>query len=385
MAQRGSSRWTRKRAGDQTGGKDKPKSDLVMPKLPPNGYPSEHPFNKDSFRYILAEPDPHAPYKQEYDDSNDLAGKPIPGWFFRKLVPSVVNIAMNDRAPQLKVSEDRLSFTGERGYCMGRATHGVNYGTYYYEITIADQPEGSHCRLGWSQELGNLQGPCGYDKFSYGWRSRKGTVFHESHGKHFSCEGFGVGDTLGFLIHLPEDPAPPELQDENDHGKSNKKSKTGAESSSTIREVVNRKDYVPPNYKDRPLVKFKSYLYFELKDEVSKVAKNLKPLIGSRIVCYKNGKEIGVAFRDIYAGTYFPCASLYKGITVTFNFGPNFKHPPDANSPVKSCPEIKEWKGVNELADEETIARVISDLMYFVDRRETLSDLLNNFGNVSHQ
>lgn len=39
-------------------------SDLVMPKLPPNGYPLEHPFNKDGFRYLLAEPDPHAPYKQ---------------------------------------------------------------------------------------------------------------------------------------------------------------------------------------------------------------------------------------------------------------------------------------------------------------------------------
>lgn len=35
-----------------------------MPKLPPNGYPLEHPFNKDGFRYLLAEPDPHAPYKQ---------------------------------------------------------------------------------------------------------------------------------------------------------------------------------------------------------------------------------------------------------------------------------------------------------------------------------
>ena len=35
-----------------------------MPKLPANGYPLEHPFNKDGFRYLLAEPDPHAPYKQ---------------------------------------------------------------------------------------------------------------------------------------------------------------------------------------------------------------------------------------------------------------------------------------------------------------------------------
>ena len=27
-------------------------------------------------------------------------------------------------APQLKLSDDRLSVTGEKGYCMLRATHG---------------------------------------------------------------------------------------------------------------------------------------------------------------------------------------------------------------------------------------------------------------------
>lgn len=33
-------------------------------KLPSHGYPTEHPFNKDGYRYILAEPDPHAPFRQ---------------------------------------------------------------------------------------------------------------------------------------------------------------------------------------------------------------------------------------------------------------------------------------------------------------------------------
>ena len=57
-------------------------------------------------------------------------------------------------------------------------------------------------RLGWSQSLGmsgqhegmigefpphvgNLQAPCGYDKLSYSWRSKFGTRFHQSHGKHY--------------------------------------------------------------------------------------------------------------------------------------------------------------------------------------------------------
>lgn len=44
-------------------------------------------------------------------------------------------------------------------------------------------PDGSACRIGWGQEYANLQSPLGYDKFGYSWRSRKGTKFHESHGK----------------------------------------------------------------------------------------------------------------------------------------------------------------------------------------------------------
>lgn len=60
---------------------------------------------------------------QEFDESSELAGKPIPGWLYRSLCPNSVLIALHDRAPQLRVSEDRLSVVGEKGYCMARATH----------------------------------------------------------------------------------------------------------------------------------------------------------------------------------------------------------------------------------------------------------------------
>lgn len=66
--------------------------------------------------------------------------------------------------------------------------------------------------------VGNLQAPCGYDKFSYSWRSRKGTRFHQSRGKHYTEEGYSTGDVLGFYIYLPdpEDPGkllPPNYKD----------------------------------------------------------------------------------------------------------------------------------------------------------------------------
>lgn len=38
--------------------------ELGAPKLPSHGYPLDHPFNKDGYRYLLAEPDPHAPFRQ---------------------------------------------------------------------------------------------------------------------------------------------------------------------------------------------------------------------------------------------------------------------------------------------------------------------------------
>lgn len=99
-------------------------ADLGMQKLPSHGYPLEHPYNKDGYRYILAEPDPHAPFRQEFDESSDWAGKPIPGWLYRSLSPSTVLLALHDRAPQLKISEDRLAVTGDKGYCTVRSTHG---------------------------------------------------------------------------------------------------------------------------------------------------------------------------------------------------------------------------------------------------------------------
>ncbi|GBM38040.1 Set1/Ash2 histone methyltransferase complex subunit ASH2 [Araneus ventricosus] len=306
----------------------KVKSDLVMPKLPPNGYPLEHPFNKDGYRYILAEPDPHAPFRQEFDESQDWAGKPIPGWLYRKLTPSNVLIALHDRAPQLKVSDDRLSVTGEKGYCMARATHGVNRGTWYFEITMDDVPDGAAARLGWSQPLANLQGPLGYDKFSYSWRSRKGTKFHESRGYHYSDEGYGQGDTLGFLIHLPQ---------------------------------IGDKIPLPPIYKDKPLVKFKSYLYYEEKDEVQLELKNMKPFSGSKIVFYKNGKNLGTAFENINAGTYYPALSLYKSCTVSMNFGPAFKYPP-----------AEKYKPICDLAHEATIEQAMTDLLFFTENKGKL-------------
>ncbi|XP_069680550.1 set1/Ash2 histone methyltransferase complex subunit ASH2 [Periplaneta americana] len=317
--------------GDQgpgAGKKGRGGGEVTAPKLPAHGYPLEHPYNKDGYRYILAEPDPHAPFRQEFDESSDWAGKPIPGWLYRTLSPSSVLLALHDRAPQLRISEDRLAVTGEKGYCMVRATHAVSRGCWYWEATIEEMPEGSATRLGWAQEYANLQAPLGYDKFGYSWRSRKGTRFHECRGKHYSS-GYGEGDTLGFLIVLPE--------------------------STDI-------NYIPHTYKDRPLVKFKSHLYYEEKDRVSESLKALKILPGSQLIFYKNGVYQGVAFNDVYGGHYYPTLSLHKSATVSVNFGPNFKF----------SPTDRTFRGMYEKAEEAICEQTMADLLYLTENEGKL-------------
>lgn len=320
-------RGTKRKFPDQGGGaigkRGRAPAGEGAPKLPAHGYPLEHPFNKDGYRYILAEPDSHAPFRQEFDESSEWSGKPIPGWLYRMLSPSQVLLALHDRAPQLKVSEDRLSVTGEKGYCMIRATHCVSKGQWYYEVNIEEMPEGSATRLGWAQEYGNLQAPLGYDKFGYSLRSRKGTKFHECHGKHYG-PGYGEGDTIGFLIILPE------MKDHN---------------------------YMPPVYKDKPLVKFKSHLYYEDKDQVQETMKNLKPLPGSKVIFFKNGVCQGEAFTDIYFGSYYPAMSLHKSCTISCNFGPNFKFPP----------KEYEFRGMNEKAEEAIVEQTVADMLWLTE------------------
>ncbi|XP_025828916.1 set1/Ash2 histone methyltransferase complex subunit ASH2 isoform X2 [Agrilus planipennis] len=309
--------------------------DLSVPKLPAHGYPLDHPYNKDGYRYLLAEPDPHAPFRQEFDESSDWAGKPIPGWLYRTLIPSTVLLALHDRAPQLKISEDRLAVTGDKGYCMVRATHSVNRGCWYWEATVEEMPDGSAVRLGWGQDYANLQAPLGYDRYGYSWRSKKGTRFHESAGKHYS-PGYGEGDTLGFMIMLPEN---------------------------------NKTKRLPNTYKDRPLVKFKSHLYYEDKDKELETFKNLRKLPGSKILFFKNGECQGVAFEDIYGGNYYPCLSLHKTATVSVNFGPNFKHSASSAG--------LDYRGMNERAEQAICEQTLADLIYLTDNEGKLR--LDNF------
>eukprot|EP00095_Tigriopus_kingsejongensis_P010432 maker-scaffold294_size218657-snap-gene-0.20 protein:Tk10432 transcript:maker-scaffold294_size218657-snap-gene-0.20-mRNA-1 annotation:"hypothetical protein SINV_13294" len=315
--------------GTEAGAAAKGKGELSTPNLGTHQFPKEHPFNRDGYRYVLAEADPHAPFRQEFDDSVDLAGKPIPGFLCRVLTPPVVLLAMHDRAPQIPVHDDRLSMTGYKFYCSIRANHAVNRGTWYFETKIVDMAEGAATRIGFAQRYANLQAPLGFDKFGYSVRSRKGTRFHEAIGKHYS-DGYQEGDYIGCLISMPEEQT---------------------------------RDLIPASYKDKPLIKFKSHFYFEEKDGVKEALKKLKPLKGSSISFFKNGENLGEAFTDIYEGDYFPSISSFRCAKVKANFGPKFRFPPKG---VQCRP-------MSARAEEMAVEQSLADMRFFAEKDGTLS------------
>uniref|UniRef100_A0A5S6QE86 B30.2/SPRY domain-containing protein n=1 Tax=Trichuris muris TaxID=70415 RepID=A0A5S6QE86_TRIMR len=321
-----------KRKGDQQGNAMSRKSKAQV--VSKQSAAIEYPFNKDGYRYFLAECDPNAPNRHLLDESVEHAGKPIPSESYRIVRPSSMTMSVNDRAPQIKLSNEGLTATGDKGYCVVRGTHDVVRGTWFYEVKIDSQPKGSHARIGWSQSLGVLQGPVGYDVFSYSMRSLHGTRFHKSVGKHYGLP-YSQGDILGLLIHLPE----------------------------SNRATV----HLPSTGKNLPLIKFKSCCYFEEKDEPARVQKSQKPLKGSKIIFYINGVSQGVAFSDIYDARYFPAISLYKNMSVTVNFGPTFVYPPKGIPFYPMCNRV----------EATNIEQCLSDILYFVCNQDSSSKSLS--------
>lgn len=85
----GRGRGTKRKLENTGPGGKKTRGELACPPLPPNGYPKEHPFNRDGYRYVLAEPDPHAPCRQVQTGpltSKNNFLKKTPYYIFKKII-----------------------------------------------------------------------------------------------------------------------------------------------------------------------------------------------------------------------------------------------------------------------------------------------------------
>lgn len=263
----------------------------------------------------------------------------------RKIVPQVVRLSECDKAPQLKLDDDFTRVTGEKGYSMVRATHGINRGTFYYEVHIDTMPENTATRIGWGQCYGNLQAPLGYDHYGYSWRSRCGTKFHQAQGKTYDKNGgYGHGDTIGCMIELP-------------YG--NHKGLTEAH-------------HLPPSIKAVAGIcpakkKDAVHRIGEIIDEPPPL-RSMEPLKGSKISFFKNGLPVGVAFEDIFEGFYYPSISLYKNCSVSVNFGPEFKFPPKLikSETIYTCQPT--YLAAQEMAFISTIDHLMADIIFILDK-----------------
>ncbi|CAJ0931771.1 unnamed protein product, partial [Mesorhabditis belari] len=308
-------------------------TDSVVVSIPGRPNPIDFCFNKDGYRYYLVERNPNVPEKELFDlELENSTMVKIHEFLYRITLYDTVMMSPNDRAYQIKLYDDNLTLAGYEGYCLSRATHSVAKGTWYFEVNFLKQPEDSHIRIGWSQPYAVLQACLGYSKYSYSWRSLKGTKFHEARGEKYHFGGFKQGDVLGCLIHLPHDNIHPE------------------KSSS---------DYLPITHKDGFIVNFKHNYFAECQDSMTELkARKLDVLPGSRIEFFLNGKSCGDAFTDIYAGYYHPAISIFQGAQVQCNFGPKFRHP------------VKNARAMCERAEETQLEQSLSDLLYLVENEE---------------
>lgn len=229
-------------------------------------------------------------------------------------------LAKENSAPQILIYQDMLTACNENGYRAVRAAFGVSSGSWFYEIECL--PHSGNIRLGWSTEKGDVQAPVGYDKYSYSYRDKEGTKFHVSQGLPYG-QTYGPGDIIGCFIHLPKVESNEEERKENE---------TPSQDVLSIQEKPKQLDPVQNSPKESnppalTLPNSQQTITTTITPTVKK-EEELKVLQNSKIIFFKNGFSQGVAFTDIYAGTYYPAASLYMGATVKFNFGPSFIYPP---------------------------------------------------------
>ncbi|KAJ1458067.1 concanavalin A-like lectin/glucanase domain-containing protein [Pelagophyceae sp. CCMP2097] len=205
--------------------------------------------------------------------------------------------SVQDKAPQLTLSKDQYTLTGAQGYRAARATHGANAGAWYYEVTIlapaaAPQFVGSllpsvlppaHYRVGWATRQAYLQAPLGYDQFGFAFCDVQGARYHASARDDAYGSPFGAGDVVGCLVYLQgdddEDVCLPEMDLFDGDAAASAPSEKGKSQKNHIR-------------------------------------------------FYINGIDQGVAFDSVAPGAYYPAVSLFGRGSVTANFGPDWRFPP---------------------------------------------------------
>ena len=187
--------------------------------------------------------------------------------------------SLSHSAPQLQVDPKTgiISMPCCKGYCSSKASHGVESGSWYFEVEII---KGS-VRVGWSQALADIQAPVGYDEYGYGISNKQSKIFHCSRGYPVDFDLNEV-ERIGCFIKISND-----LELESDN--------------SAAKEKVEKK-YPPLNF----------LTTYNVKQEILKTGE---------IKFFAEGKEIfGSKFENIYRAKYFPTVSIFGDAVVKVVF-----------------------------------------------------------------
>ncbi|CAD6498789.1 BgTH12-04449 [Blumeria graminis f. sp. triticale] len=323
----------------------------------------DHVFNKKSFNYTSAVPDPMFRHSLLFRQS--------------ETPPYTARFSLEDSASNILIDQDGKHVTTEKGWRSAKANVYMREGRWYWECKVtcgipklgAVDTTGTsspHVRMGIGRREATLDGPVGFDCYSYGLRDVGGQKIHMSRPKDFFAKGEEIreGDVVGFEINLPSE----EIHRKVVNGTYNPE----ADNNEQYKPRIEKADII----RDRAAIKIKDYWVFEqaayapgkeLEDWYSPAPTSFKhamqpcpkhPLVPLRtlpqssIKVFKNGKLIGTAFEDLFAflppaskpavvkdmffreglddGTlgYYPTVSVFQGGSAEVNFGPEYWFPP---------------------------------------------------------
>ena len=201
----------------------------------------------------------------------------------------------------------------------------------YFEVKIEHLGESGCVRVGWMTKRGEMNAPVGFDNKGYGYHAETGSKYHEARLKTYG-DPYGEGDVVGCYLYLDEKIVKKKEQvevketsgGEGPRGDEAKKKQTP---STPERNKKNRRE--------------------EERLKAKALEESQNPPNEGKIAFYKNGKFQGIAFESLRSCThpkkpelsgYFPTAALYttplqdqsQRARVSFNFGPDFAFPIDA-------------------------------------------------------
>lgn len=325
-------------------------------------------WNKKGYRYTHCIPDPSFRHKQY--------------WRQTEARPYGPRMSHEDTDKWFQFDDSATVVHHEKGWRMGRGNVIAREGRLYYEVKIirgipvdgpkdpvdpktGDVKPGPHIRMGWSRREAPLDGPVGFDGYSYGitdarfeaqHRSRASKIFkplpkgakskhmkaRPPHGKpvpveYVTDQHLQEGDVIGLEIKLPS----LSLHRKVVEGIYNPAVDIGdgfdtANSADPFDKPV---DII----RDRIPVSYKGNFYFEQLDyQVTKTVEayhdrgpvpkihpspnheevSVRSLPHSHIKVYKNGQEIGFAFENLLA--FLPPASVPSAEAIKSGARPGF-------------------------------------------------------------